>query len=186
MNVTEKLLKQIQDRFLGELRHHLGGWAAKVARDFSKESYIRELQALTGDPVYRAFGFAKPEYVLVRLIGRVSISIGRRLGEIYDKMLRFVVQTRFGLAPADVSPNIGGLFLDIQIPYAKLSEADQKHVRRTVQRHLPGIHKGVGLGIEVRYNFNPNDSARLRKDVAMVGLLQKASLQPLYLVFSGI
>lgn len=186
MNGRRDLPGLIQERFLEELRHHLGGWAAKISSDFSEKTYRQELANLTGDPVYRAFGFATPEYVVVRLIGRVSISIGRRLGEIYDKILRFVVQTRFNLAPEDVSAKVGKLLLDVRIPHAKLSPPDQEHVWRTVRRHLPAVQQGAGLGIEVRYNFNPNDSSRLRKDVSMVRLLERADLRPVYLVFSGI
>lgn len=43
-----------------------------------------------------------------------------------------------------------------------------------------------GVGIEIRYNFNPNDSARLRKDVDMARYVQEQGLYPVYLIYSAI
>ena len=97
---------QIKERFLVSLRHHLAGLRLKVDKDFSQNNYERELHALEGDPIYSKFAFDNPEYVLVRLIGRMSISIGRRLGEIYDKIPRFVAAARFGLRPEQVAPTL--------------------------------------------------------------------------------
>jgi len=74
----------VRDRFLKELRHHLDGLREKVESDFSLASFQHELSRFRGDPVYSRFTFDRPEYVLIRFMGRVSISIGRRLGEIYD------------------------------------------------------------------------------------------------------
>src|SRR5690606_9353070 len=71
----------------------------KIAEDFGRESYQEELEKLASDPVYRKFAFDCPEYVIVRLMGRMSISVGRRLGEIYDKIPRFVAGARFNVAP---------------------------------------------------------------------------------------
>jgi hypothetical protein len=114
-------LKTIQDRFLKELRHHLRGWQRKVATDFSAANFLSQQKLLEADPVNRSFGLASPEYVAIRLMGRVSISIGRRLGEIYDKIPRFVTQARFGLDADIVGPKIKDkLFLDVCIPLAEL------------------------------------------------------------------
>src|SRR5690606_12444668 len=55
-----------------------------------------------------------------------------------------------------------------------------------VQRDIGDLAGAKGIGIEIRYNFNPNDSARLRKDVAMAENLAFNGLLPIYLVFSGI
>jgi hypothetical protein len=184
---TETLIKRTQERFLQELRHHFKGWLDKAAGDLSKGAYEEELAALKGDPVYNSFGFATPEYVLIRLMGRLSISIGRRLGQIYDKIPRFVTQARFNLAAADVAPKLGGrLELDCCIPLASLIEADQQHVKDVCKKHLNETNIGAGLAIEIRYNFNPNDSSRLRKDCEVAELLQKMGLYSVYLVFSAI
>lgn len=180
--------RQIEERFLRSLQSHLAGLRAKVEKDFSQSSFEQELAALSSDPIYPSFAFDTPEYVLVRLVGRVSISIGRRLGEIYDKIPRFLVAARFGLAPEQVAPKYEGLELDIGLRLSLLVQADQEHVREVVQRRLGLLlpNTGDGVGIEIRYNFNPNDSARLRKDVAMATHLQHAGLLPIYLIFSAI
>ncbi len=182
----EALKKRIEDRFLDALRGHITGWRDKVAHDFSEESFNQELQNLSGDAVYRDFGFARPEYVLVRLIGRMSISIGRRLGEIYDKLPRYVVAARFGLSASDIVEKFDGLELDIALRSGQLSVDDLDHVKHIVQERFGQNDLSEGLAIEIRYNFNPNDSARLRKDIQMAELVLKEGLFPIYLIFSGI
>lgn len=177
--------QRVEDRFLEELRHHLAGWKAKVLEDFGKASFEAELGALSQDPVYSKFHLHSPEYVLIRLMGRMSISIGRRLGEIYDKLPRFVAQARFGLSKDQVAPKMGGkLELDICVPFLRLSAADIAYVRGITHSHMSLQADKSGLGIEIRYNFNPNDSSRLRKDVDMAEFLRAQSLTPIYLIFA--
>lgn len=187
--VPSKDLDTIKATFLAMLRQHLVGLRAKIEHDFSEESFQTELASLQGDPVYSKFAFDSPEYVVVRLVGRVSISIGRRLGAIYDTMPRFAAAARFGLAPSDVAPKLSGLELDVGLRLELLSDVDAEHVR-LVAKELLGVALDEvapnGLGIEIRYNFNPNDSARLRKDVQMAEYLQAEGLLPIYLVFSSL
>jgi hypothetical protein len=177
----------VRERFLLELRHHLSGWRRKVETDFAPENMSRELDLLCNDPIYTKFGLATPEYVAIRLMGRVSISIGRRLGEIYDKIPRYVAKSRFDLTDLDVAPKFNGLQLDIAIPLDRLSGADRTEVNRITAEHVNvAAELTKGLGIEIRYNFNPNDSSRLRKDCEMAELLVDAGLLPIYLVYSTI
>jgi len=178
--------KVVEHRFLAAVKHHLDGWRAKIANDFSITSYKAELAKLAGDPVYSKFALDCPEYVLTRLVGRMSISVGRRLGEIYDKIPRFVASARFGVTPDQVAEKFDGLELDIGLRYSDVSEEDQKHLKATVARMGgdPATFKGVG--IEIRYNFNPNDSSRLRKDCDMADKLRAAGLFPIYLIYSSI
>lgn len=176
----------VERRFLDAIKHHLAGWETKIRQDFSLGNYERELTKLQNDPVYSRFALDCPEYVLVRLIGRMSISVGRRLGEIYDKLPRFVASARFNVTPNQVAEKFGGLELDIGLRLIQLSEEDGAHIQ-TVLSRFGSTASGVdGVGIEIRYNFNPNDSARLRKDVAMVEHLQADNLLPVYLVYSAI
>lgn len=175
-------------RFLDLLRRALHGWRDKVVADFSEVSYTLELRGLKQDPVYADFRLACPEYVLVRLMGRMSISFGRRLGELHDNLPKYVAAARFGLVPVDVAAKIGNLNLDVRIPLPLLTPEDRSHVQKLTEAALGRKLKDgtQGLGIEIRYNFNPNDSARLRKDVDMARGLLDAGLEPIYLVFSGI
>jgi len=177
--------EDLEQRFVEALRHHLSGWTAKVEADFSEQSFNTELKALEGYPVYRNFCFANAQYVLIRLMGRMSISIGRRLGEIYDKLPRLAVQARFNLTHEDVAPKFDGLELDIRIPINKLSKGDKDHLFDTVSKYDLTTDSN-GIGIEIRYNFNPNDSARLRKDDKMAEHLINHRLTPIYLIFSSI
>lgn len=154
---NSKTEAQIEEKFMNELKHHLSGWHTKISEDFGEENFNNELSLLQSDPVYSKFGFAIPEYVLVRLMGRFSISIGRRLGEIYDK-----------------------------VPMESLSDEDNGYVSSVFNGYFPESEIGNGIGIEIRYNFNPNDSSRLRKDEKMASLLRDAGLFPIYLIFSEI
>jgi hypothetical protein len=176
----------VEDRFLAILRANLSGLRAKVVNDFGEANFNHELEKLRGDRLYSSFAFDSPEYVLIRLMGRISISIGRRLGEIYDKIPRIAAAARFGLTPQQVAPRLENLELDVALGFAYLSDDDKQHVQRVVSTHLNNSTPDSGLGIEIRYNFNPNDSSRLRKDEVMADHVRKAGLLPIYLVFSSI
>lgn len=178
--------KIVEHRFLAAVKHHLDGWRAKIANDFSIASYKEELASLASDPVYSKFALDSPEYVLTRLVGRMSISVGRRLGEIYDKIPRFVASARFGVTPDQVAEKFDGLELDIGLRYNDVSEEDRKHLKSTIKAQGGDPEKFKGIGIEIRYNFNPNDSSRLRKDCDMADKLKEAGLFPMYLIYSAI
>lgn len=176
----------LEDRLLAELRVHLKGLREKIVSEFSQENFKSELSSLDGDAVYRDFAFNNPTYVLIRLMGRISISIGRRLGELYDKLPRLAAQNRYGLTAKQVAPMMGKLALDLAIRWEDLKGEDRDYVASVLRKHLPGRPAKAGLGIEVRYNFNPNDSARIRKDVEMARMVKAEGLLPIYLVFSGL
>jgi len=178
--------QEFEDRFLSVIRHQLQGLSNKVSADFSKENFENELASLQTDPVYEKFAFNRAEYVLVRFMGRISISVGRRLGEIYDKVPRFAAAARFNLAPEQIAPVLDGLELDIGLKFSEINLADQQHAAVTFKKYTGSDLNMSGLGIEIRYNFNPNDSSRLRKDVHMGELLASEGLKPIYLVFSTI
>jgi hypothetical protein len=176
----------IEKKFIEELKHHLEGLKEKVQSDFGNESFEKELFKLKSDPIYPAFSLAIDEYTLIRLMGRISVSIGRRLGEIYDKIPRLIAKTSFDIPLDRLAPKMGKkLELDICIPFDVITENNKKHVISTTLPYTKKVDK-KGLGIEIRYNFNPNDSARLRKDVDMVNYLKEDKLTPIYLIFSSI
>lgn len=173
-------------RFQAFLENQLQGLADKVTADFSVENYEQELAALKSDSVYSSLGFAIPAYVLVRLMGRISISIGRRLGELYDKIPRLVAAARFELEPEVLAPKLGDLIIDIGLDYELLKAEEVAEAKVSATKHLGTDGTETGLGIEVRYNFNPNDSSRLRKDEAMAGHILDKGWTPVYLVFCSI
>ena len=181
--VTEAALEK---EFVVQLRHHLQGWKQKVLVDFSKENFEKELIALEGDPVYPKFHLATPDYVNIRLMGRMSISIGRRLGELYDKIPRLLAATRYQLTSVQVAENFQGLELDITLRFIHLISEDKAYIGQVVSNYLKKSPLSNGVGIEIRYNFNPNDSSRLRKDVSMAEHLLAEKMLPVYLIFSAI
>ncbi len=168
-----------------ELRHHLGGWKDKVDADFAQANFEKEIRGLSNDPVYAKFHLATPDYVFIRLMGRMSVSIGRRLGEIYDKIPRFTAQGRYNLRREQVVTKLGGLEIDIRLLFSDLEQVDLSYLEQVITKHLkinPAVYRG--LGIEIRYNFNPNESSRLRKDKQLAGLMMDEGLYPIYLVFA--
>jgi len=177
--------KDFEKKFIDAINSHLAGWAQKVNNDFSKDNFENELRDLKSDPIYADFHFDSPEYVLIRFMGRMSISIGRRLGEIYDKIPRFAASAKFDLKPEQVAPKIKGLELDIGILSKDISKSNKAHLNKVCAKFINEKING-GVGIEIRYNFNPNDSSRLRKDVEMGELLRKENFTPIYLVLSSI
>ena len=183
--LNDDFATRIENRLREMLHQQLRGLKRKVEKEFSQESFIRELTALHEDPVYRRWFLDSEQYVIIRFIGRVSISIGRRLGEIYEKIPRYVTAARFELSQDKVAPKFDNLELDIGIPIEELSHKDAEHVK-SVARSYFSNYNDLGLGIEIRYNFNPNDSARLRKDDRMANILITNRYFPIYLIFSSI
>ena len=175
-----------RDKFLAVIKEQLVGLKLKVLNDFTKENFDRELSELKTDPVYSKFSFDCPEYVLIRLMGRISISVGRRLGEIYDKVPRYAASARFNLPPEKIAPKFDRLELDVGLNFTDIHGSDKDHITRIFNKFLNGTRILNGLGIEIRYNFNPNDSSRLRKDVDMGKKLVANNLCPIYLIFSAI
>ncbi|MHB8163608.1 MAG: hypothetical protein ACYDDV_04555 [Methanoregula sp.] len=184
------LEKEVEERFLTELRHHISGFKEKVNEDFNEAACKAELELLHSD-IYSKFSLDTNEYVLIRLLGRISISIGRRLGEIYDKIPIYCAMRRFNLSKDDISEkfkteNNKLLTGDVCIRREKLSLKDRDHFDTVVKSHFPTNNSSIGIGIEIRYIFNPNDSARLRKDDDMAKLIKESGLFPIYVVFSSI
>ena len=183
----------LRESFLKQLRHHMKGWEEKVHELFYTQEFNEGLQLLKSDPVYSRFGFDIPEFEIVRRIGRMSISIGRRIGEIYDKVPRLMAQAKFGLTKEIVAQKIptassgSGLEMDILLPYEKFDDhGEVRRVRELVSSlDNSGFPSGSkGIGIEIRFNFNPNDSSRLRKDVELGKALQDNGFLPIYLIFT--
>ena len=178
--------KELELEFIKQLRHHLEGWRQKIINDFSKENFDLELAALNSDPVYPKFHFNSAAYVNIRFMGRISISIGRRLGEIYDKVPRLLAAARYVVSPTEIARKFEGLELDIGLEFSKISKPDCLFVQDVCENHIGVKPLDKRIGIEIRYNFNPNDSSRLRKDVDMANRLKAEGLMPIYLVFSSI
>jgi len=176
----------LEAAIIAELRHHLAGWREKIRNDFSKTNYENELAALKSDPLYPKFNFDTPEYVNIRFMGRVSISIGRRLGEIYDKIPRRLAIEKYGITKNQVAPRFGGLELDVCLRFSELQAEAANFVSNVCKKYINEEIETDGIGIEIRYNFNPNDSSRLRKDCDMASKLIEAELRPIYLIFSAI
>lgn len=176
----------LEKAVIAELRHHLAGWRDKISSEFSEENYRHELAALQSDPLYPKFNLDTADYVNIRFMGRVSISIGRRLGEIYDKIPRRLAIERYSLTQQQVAPKFGGLELDVGLRFSTIGEQHTKFVQSVCKKFLGEKIVTDGIGIEIRYNFNPNDSSRLRKDCDMASKLTEAGLRPVYLIFSAI
>jgi hypothetical protein len=184
--MTKEKLYLIEKNLAAQIDSHLKGLAAKIIQDFSVDSFDGEISDLRGDQVYEGFNLGTEEYALIRKMGRISISIGRRLGEIYDKIPRIIAHYAFNIAESDVAPILGGkLELDTCIDYAVVDKSYHDHIKSVSEKYIR-ILPEKGLGIEIRYNFNPNDSSRLRKDVNMAELIIEKKLTPVYLVFSSI
>ncbi len=183
MNASDE--RNIEDNLVLQLDHHLDGLKTKIQNDFSKKSLESEIKKLKGDPIYPRFCLDCEEYALIRFMGRMSVSIGRRLGEIYDKIPRLIASSAFNIPIEKIAPKFGKLELDTCLPFDAVSPEDKEHIIKVVKKYSK-LDSNKGVGIEIRYNFNPNDSARLRKDVDMVNYLKKADLTPIYLIFSSI
>jgi hypothetical protein len=184
--MNQNKIFQIENILVQMIDEHLTGLHQKIIDDFCVASFNLEIDDLKSDPVYRDFGLASSDYALIRKVGRISISIGRRLGEIYDKIPRIIAQKVFNLTPDQVAPILGGkLELDTCVDFSLLLKSDKMHVQN-VLRQILNIENDNGIGIEIRYNFNPNDSSRLRKDEEMARFILTKQFIPIYLVFSSI
>ena len=176
----------IEEKLIQQLDHHLNGLKEKINNDFNQEAFNIEINALKSDSLYKNFHLASKEYALIRLMGRISVSIGRRLGEIYDKIPRLIAQYAFDIPEDRIAPKMGGkLELDICLPFDVINQRNRQHINEVIKKYADNQYKN-GVGIEIRYNFNPNDSSRLRKDVDMVKYLIDEKLTPIYMIYSSI
>jgi hypothetical protein len=179
--------EEIERNLIQTIRRHFEELHEKIVSEFSDLKFDKELGDLRDDPVYSLWNFDREEYVLVRKIGRISISIGRRLGDIYDKLVREAIKSRFNLTQEQVAPKFGTtnlIELDARIAFNQINDVEKTRIQSIISSYCEKFDEIDGLGIEVRYNFNPNDSARLRKDVAMCELLEDNNLFPIFLIFS--
>jgi hypothetical protein len=143
----------IEEHLVEQIRHHLNGLKEKIILDFSEKSFVKEINSLKSDPIYPKFHLASQEYALIRLMGRISVSIGRRLGEIYDKLPRMIAQSVFKIPLTKIAPKMGGkLELDTCLPFDCLSGGDKKHVQKIVKKYTNKQYE-KGVGIEVRICF---------------------------------
>ena len=176
---------QLEETIIEELEYQLDGWIDK-ARDFDEYNFNKELDELASDTLYPVFNLATPEYATIRLMGRISISIGRRLGELYDKIPRLLAMEKYDLTKSQVAPKFNGLELDICLSKDDIDKDLFNHIDDIYCKYMDTNIVSNGLGIEIRYNFNPNDSSRLRKDCAMADEIRAEGLTPIYLVYSSI
>lgn len=175
----------VEDRFIEIVRQQLKGLSKKVENEFSQKNYEKELLELTEDPVFSKFSFNTAEYVLIRFMGRISISIGRRLGHIYEKVPRYAAAARFHLSPKDIAPKFNKLELDVGLDFSKITSQDISRIKKLYKKYFDDREHKKGIGIEIRYRFSPNDNARITKDVNMGKYLANAGLTPVYLIFSS-
>lgn len=177
--------QELVDIVIEEILFQLDGLLLKT-QDFTEEATLLELRSLQGDPLYTGFHLDSMSYVLIRLMGRMSISIGRRLGELYDKVPRILAESRYGLTREQIAPKFNGLEVDVCLQANDLYPSDFSYLCSKFLKHLGYCINSNGMGIEIRYNFNPNDSSRLRKDCQMAQEIVSRGLTPIYLVYSTI
>jgi len=182
MEFQSHYLEQV---IIDELNHQLDGWIIKCD-DFERELFEKELLDLKSDTLYPVFSLDTPQYATIRIMGRLSISIGRRLGELYDKIPRLLAMYQYDLTKSQVAPKYNGLELDICLSSLDIKCGKFKNIIEIYNSFFTSPMAKNGLGIEVRYNFNPNDSSRLRKDCVMASEITAEGLTPIYLVYSSI
>lgn len=175
----------LEEVIINELNHQLNGWIEKV-KDFEVANFSKELSDLKSDTLYPIFNLDTPQYATIRLMGRVSISIGRRLGELYDKIPRLLAMHRYNLTKEQVAPKYNGLEVDVCLTSKSIDSQSFSFINDVYFEYFERNIDTFGLGIEIRYNFNPNDSSRLRKDCVMASEMVRENLTPIYLVYSSI
>ena len=185
----KKIMKEnIKKNIEVSLIRHFEELLQKIENEFDNNNFNLELHNLKVDPVYSLWHFDRKEYVLIRKMGRISISIGRRLGDVYDKVIREAIMARFDLTLDQVAPKLGdkpSIEIDAKIGFNDINKNEIRRIKKVARSTFLKIPRQYeGLGIECRYNFNPNDSARLRKDLRMYELVANSNLIPIFLVFS--
>lgn len=180
-----KTAHELESLIIQELNNQLDGLIEK-SLDFNKDNFQRELSLLKSDTLYPTFNLDTVEYTVIRLMGRMSISIGRRLGELYDTIPRNLAMHRYDLNKQQVSPLYNGLAVDVCLSKDFIEITKFYFIETAYLHYFCNKLCTNGLGIEIRYNFNPNDSSRLRKDCVMAQEILSHQLTPIYLVYSSI
>lgn len=188
----EKTLHGVVLENLGKLRSYVPGPVKKAGG--KKKDLIR---AYAEDPMFSIFGLDTPEYVAATLSGGTITSIHRKLGDIYEAVVKIVFHHQLGLSMEDITYRakiMSGTTqetrtADVYLRFDKITDSGH---RRAAQQFAsdelaklaaePKIDL-IGIGMEVRHCYQTSDSKRTQADEAMARHLLVAGVLPLMPLF---
>jgi len=188
----ETALYEVVLENLGKLRSYVPGPVKKAGGE--KKDLLR---AYSADPMFSIFGLDSPEYIAAALSGGTVTSIHRKLGDIYEAIVKIIFQHQLGISMDDLTYRakiMSGTTAetrtaDVYLHFHKI--ADQER-RRTAEEFAhaeiaklasePKIEL-IGIGMEIRHCYQTNDSKRTQADEAMARHLLVAGVLPLMPLF---
>ncbi|HUT01339.1 MAG TPA: hypothetical protein VM031_02700 [Phycisphaerae bacterium] len=191
-NELDEALYEITMFHLGKLRDYVPGPVKEAGG--SKKALRRRYHQ---DPVYSIFGLDSPEYIAATLGGGTVTSIHRKIGDIYESVVKRVVMATLGLTEEQVtyeaSIQSGDVeehrTADVSIPLDDLDGPDRERIAGYCQDELRKLTDRpradlVGLGMEVRHSYATGDSKRTQADEAMARHLLVSGILPIMPLFS--
>jgi hypothetical protein len=178
-SINEKYILELFDRHLNKVLEYdpyQNFPGAKGRADFC--------DILAKDPAFANFGLNDDRYVIARIGGNLITSLHRKIGDFYEDVFKYLLQTRFGLPDADLTYTVL-----VQIGSRKQKRSTDgvvwaKYLHQDDFRMVPKeCARSNGLAFEVRSCYQIGDSKRIQADYDMALALKANGLTPIMLVF---
>lgn len=188
----ERTLYEVVLENLAKLRDYIPGPVKKAGG--TKEHLLR---AYAVDPMFSIFGLDSPEYIAATLSGGTITSIHRKLGDIYEAVVKLVFHYQLSLSIEDLTYRakiMSGTTeetrtADVFLQFDKIKDTDHRRAAHEFAgaelaklATEPKIEL-IGIGMEVRHCYQTNDSKRTQADEAMARHLLVAGILPLMPLF---
>lgn len=176
---------------LAKLEQYLPGPVKKVGG--GKDALLNRYH---NDPVYSMWGLDSPEYVAATLAGGTITSIHRKLGDIYQDVIKAIFIAKLGQKTAHLSYSAAipsgtkeeKRSADAYLQFNRLSEPARRAVVAWCRTELKNLAarpriKLVGIGLEIRHCYQTGDSKRSQADEAMARHLLVSGILPVMPLF---
>jgi hypothetical protein len=158
-----------------------------------KDALIAKYQA---DPLFSIWGLDSPEYATATLSGGTITSIHRKLGDIYQDVVKTILISTLRQRAEHVVYSaviVSGTkeekrSADAYIQFDRLAEPQRSQIKRWCNDELNKLAanpqvKLIGVGMEIRHCYQTGDSKRTQADEAMARHLLVAGILPVMPLF---
>lgn len=148
------------------------------------------------DPLFSIWGLDSPEYAAATLGGGTVTSIHRKLGDIYQDVVKLIFVRQLGQSPEDVTYSATirsgdqeeNRSADAYLEFGRLDANNRRRIARWCQNEVDRLSaspqiKLRGVAMEIRHCYQTGDSKRTQADEAMARHLLISGIVPLMPLF---
>lgn len=176
------IMDELDQILFDRVMDHLSKIDGYVPGPVKKSGGTKELllENYKTDPLFSIFGLDSPEYIFATLSGGTVTSIHRKIGDVYEDVVRTIFVHRLGLSFEDISysaaiqsgSEIEDRTADAYLQFDKLEPEDRVRVEQFCQDELLKLTSNpqmnmIGVGMEIRHCYQTGDSKRAQADEAL-------------------